>query len=73
MIITASFFVIGAGILCLYNKDLAWMLYEFDARMWGADAPRKGKNWQQQVQMAGYCLVWLGILGMMTGINLILQ
>ncbi len=71
MLVTASFFIIGLGVYCFYDKDLAWTLYELDSRFWGR-TPVRGKNWHINVNYASMALVLLGMIGMMNGLQLAL-
>lgn len=71
MLVTLSCFVIGTGIFCFYDKDLAWMLYELDSRFWGRNVVR-GKNWNTNVNYASVALVMLGIIGVLNGLQMAL-
>ncbi len=69
MLVLTSFLVMGLGVFCIINKDLAWALYEWDSQSMGNRRPARGKHWRMQVQYASLSLIMLGMIGMNTAIQ----
>lgn len=67
MLITAGAVCTLLGMVFLFDAELAWWLYEADARMFGRQTKRTAK-WESQATMYGIGMVALGIVGILVGI-----
>lgn len=70
MLITAGAVCTLLGMVFLFDAELAWWLYEADARMFGRQIKRTA-NWESQATMYGIGMIALGIVGIMIGIMLV--
>jgi hypothetical protein len=62
MIVTAAVILIAFGALCLFDKNTAWMLYEYDARLMGKVLERT-QSWNNLLNTQGVVLVLVGVIG----------
>ncbi len=67
MVISAAIILIAFGVLCVFDKNTAWMLYEADARMMGKFIQRTS-DWDGLMTTQGIVLAMLGIVGIMVGL-----
>ncbi len=68
MLFSVSVIAIAFGLACLFERDLVWMLYEYDSRLTGAQVERTPR-WNQQAAWMGLFLVILGIIGFWSALN----
>jgi hypothetical protein len=47
---------------CLFERDLVWMLYEYDSHLMGTSVERTPR-WNQQAGWMGLFFVILGLVG----------
>lgn len=66
MVISAGIVLICFGLMCLFQRDIAWMLYEADARFAGKQRART-PDWDQLMVTQGIVLVMIGIIGVLVG------
>jgi|FLYN01.1.fsa_nt_gi hypothetical protein len=62
MLFSVSIIAVTFGLACLFERDLVWMLYEYDSRLMGTPAERTPR-WNQQAAWMGYFFVALGLIG----------
>ncbi|MAS38300.1 MAG: hypothetical protein CL610_30160 [Anaerolineaceae bacterium] len=65
MLFSASAIAMFCGVMCLTDSDFVWQLYQWDCRQMSITPPRM-LNWQLRVRQAGYALIGLGVMGLMT-------
>jgi len=68
MLLSISVIAIAFGLACLFERDLVWMLYEYDSHMMGTTIERTPR-WNQQATWMGLFFVALGIIGFWTGLH----
>jgi hypothetical protein len=68
MLLSVSIIAIAFGLACLFERDLVWMLYEYDSRLMGTHAERSPR-WNQQTTWLGFFFFTLGVLGFMVGLR----
>lgn len=62
MLFSASIIAVAFGLACLFERDLVWMLYEYDSQLMGTRIERTPR-WNQQAIWMGRFFVILGIIG----------
>jgi hypothetical protein len=62
MLFSISIIAIAFGLACLFERDLVWMLYEYDSRIMGTRIERTA-GWERQAVWMGYFFVILGFMG----------
>lgn len=70
MLISAGAICTLLGMIFVFDAELAWWLYEADARMFGR-ATKRAANWESQATQYGIAMIALGVFGMVIGIMLI--
>ena len=68
MLFTLGIIAIAVGLACVFERDLVWMLYEYDNRLFGTHAERT-RRWERLVTLQGYFLVYLGIFAFWGGLR----
>ncbi len=68
MIVTAAVILIAFGSLCLFDKNTAWMLYEYDARLLGKVLHRT-EAWDNLLTTQGVVLIVVGLVGVLIGLR----
>lgn len=68
MIITAAVILIAFGALCVFDKNTAWMLYEYDARLMGKVLQRT-EAWNNLLNTQGFVLILVGVIGVIIGLR----
>jgi hypothetical protein len=56
------------GLACLFERDMIWMLYEYDSRLTGSLIERTPR-WEQQATIMGFFFIVLGIIGFGAGLR----
>lgn len=69
MLLSASFMMMGFGLLCIFDADLVWSLYETDNRLFSGKAVHKSSNWETLIMQLGSVLLVLGGIGLMVGLG----
>jgi len=62
MILLACLLLIAFGLMCLFERDLAFQLYEYDAKLMGK-VLRRTRAWDHLMRTQGAVLLMVGILG----------
>jgi hypothetical protein len=62
MLFSVSIIAIALGLACLFERDLVWMLYEYDSHLMGTSVERTPR-WNQQAGWMGLFFVILGLVG----------
>jgi hypothetical protein len=62
MLFSISVIAIAFGLACMFERDLVWMLYEYDSRIMGTQIERTA-GWERQATWMGCFFVALGLLG----------
>ena len=68
MIVTAAVILIAFGALCLFDKNTAWMLYEYDARLMGKVLQRS-QAWDNLLNTQGVVMIVVGLIGIVIGLR----
>jgi hypothetical protein len=68
MVLAASILLIAFGLMCLFEKDMAFRLYEYDARLMGKVLERT-RSWEGLMQTQGAVLVLIGVIGFIVGLR----
>jgi hypothetical protein len=68
MVIVAGILLVAFGAMCVFEQDMAYMLYEYDARMMGKLLERT-RDWENLMRVQGAVLILIGIIGLFTGIR----
>ena len=68
MLVSLGVIAIALGLACVFDRDLIWMLYEYDNRLFGTAAKRSGR-WERLVTLQGYFFVYLGIIAFWWGLH----
>lgn len=68
MLFTLGIIAIAVGLACVFERDLVWMLYEYDNRLMGTHTERT-RRWERFVTLQGHFLVYLGIAAFWTGLR----
>ena len=68
MVISAGIVLVCFGLMCLFQRDIAWMLYEADSRFFGKQLVRT-HDWDQLMVIQGIVLVMIGILGVLVSLR----
>ena len=70
MLLTASVIAFCFGLFCIWDSELAWSLFEADARLMGMSIERSVR-WEFQTQIKGFILMILGGTGVLVSLGLI--
>jgi hypothetical protein len=62
MILVACILLIAFGLLCLFEHDMAFQLYEYDAKLMGK-VLRRTREWENLMRTQGAVLLMVGLLG----------
>ena len=68
MVLIASILLLGFGLMCLFERDIAFMLYEYDARLMGKVLKRTA-DWDSLMRTQGAVLVMAGLMGFILGLR----
>ena len=68
MVISAGILLIFLGGLCLWQRDLAWMLVEADVRLTGGQIERTAE-WEALTRTQGGVMLLLGVIGVLVGLR----
>jgi hypothetical protein len=68
MIFVASTLLIAFGLMCMFEKDMAFRLYEYDAKLMGKVLERT-PSWESLMRTQGAVLVLIGMIGFIVGIR----
>jgi len=68
MVIVASVLLLAFGLMCLLEKEMAFRLYEYDAKLMGKVLERT-RNWENLMQTQGAVLVLIGVIGFIVGLR----
>jgi hypothetical protein len=68
MLLTLGIIAVALGLACIFERDLVWMLYEYDHRLTGTLATRTPR-WEHTITYLGYFLVYLGIVAFWGGLR----
>lgn len=69
MILGAGILTFFAGIVCFWDSELAWRLYELDSRTIGIQV-EKPDDWRERVRYMGVNLILLGLLALVAAIKM---
>lgn len=67
ILVGASIFVIGFGILCLTSQDFAWQLIQYDIQLFYQKFIDRPKNYTQILDALGAFSIVLGFVGSVVG------
>lgn len=68
MVLMASVLLMGFGLMCLFERDIAFMLYEYDARLLGK-VLRRTPDWDSLMRTQGAVLVMVSAIGFIIGLR----
>jgi hypothetical protein len=68
MVLVVSILIMAFGLMCLFERDIAFMLYEYDARLMGK-VLRRTPDWDSLMRIQGAVLVMAGVLGLILGLR----
>jgi hypothetical protein len=68
MVLVVSILIMAFGLMCLFERDIAFMLYEYDARLMGK-VLRRTPDWDSLMRTQGTVLVLAGVLGLILGLR----
>ncbi len=68
MVFVVSVLLMAFGLMCLFERDIAFMLYEYDARLMGK-VLRRTSDWDSLMRTQGTVLVMAGGLGLILGLR----
>jgi hypothetical protein len=68
MLFSLSIIALAFGLACLFERDMIWMLYEYDSRLTGSFIERTPR-WEQQATIMGFFFIVLGIIGFGAGLR----
>ncbi len=68
MLLSLGIVAIALGLACVFDRDLVWMLYEYDHRLLGSAAQRT-RRWERLMTLQGHFLVYLGIVALWGGLR----
>lgn len=68
MILVASILLIAFGLMCLFERDMAFQLYEYDARLMGKIL-RRTQEWESLMRTQGVVMVMVGLMGFLIGLR----
>lgn len=68
MLLSLGIIAIVLGLVCVFERDLVWMLYEFDHRLLGTTVQRT-RRWERLITLQGYFLVYLGVVALWGGLQ----
>ncbi len=66
MVLIAAILLIALGAMCLFERDMAFRLYEYDALLFGKIL-RRTREWEALIQTQGVVFILAGILGLIVG------
>jgi hypothetical protein len=68
LVISAGVILIAFGLMCVFDKNTTWVLYEHDARLFGR-VIRRDREWEALMTTQGIVLVMIGIMGVIVGLR----
>jgi hypothetical protein len=68
MLFSLSIIALAFGFACLFERDMVWMLYEYDSRLTGTLIERTPR-WEKQAAIMGFFFIVLGIIGFWAGMR----
>ena len=68
VVLVASNLLLAFGLICLFERDMAFMLYEYDARLMGKVLKRT-PDWDNLMRTQGAVLVMAGLIGFIVGLR----
>jgi len=71
ILVGASIFVIGFGILCLTDHDFAWQLIQYDIQLFYQKLIDKPQNYTQILDAVGTFAIVLGFVGSVVGTHVL--
>ena len=66
MVLVASILLIAFGLMCLFERDMAFQLYEYDAKLMGKIL-RRTQDWDSLMRTQGVVMVMVGFMGFLIG------
>ena len=66
MVLVASILLIAFGLMCLFERDMAFQLYEYDAKLMGKIL-RRTQDWDSLMRTQGVVMVMVGFMGFFIG------
>jgi hypothetical protein len=68
MVLIASVLLIAFGWLCLFERDMAFDLYEYDAKLMGK-VLRRTQDWDSLIRTQGIVMLMVGFMGFFVGLR----
>jgi hypothetical protein len=68
MILVASVLLIAFGLMCLFERDVAFQLYEYDAKLMGK-VLRRTQDWDSLMRTQGLVMLMVGFMGFFIGLR----
>jgi hypothetical protein len=68
MILVASVLLIAFGLMCLFERDMAFQLYEYDAKLMGK-VLRRTQDWDSLMCTQGLVMLMVGFMGFFIGLR----
>ena len=68
MVLIASVLLIAFGLLCLFERDMAFDLYEYDAKLMGK-VLRRTQDWDSLIRTQGIVMLMVGFMGFFVGLR----
>lgn len=68
MVLIASVLLIAFGLLCLFERDMAFELYEYDAKLMGK-VLRRTQDWDSLIRTQGVVMLMVGFMGFFVGLR----
>jgi hypothetical protein len=68
MILVASVLLIAFGLMCLFERDMAFHLYEYDAKLMGK-VLRRTQDWDSLMRTQGLVMLMVGFMGFFIGLR----
>ena len=68
MVLIASVLLIAFGLLCLFERDMAFDLYEYDAKLMGK-VLRRTQEWESLIRTQGIVMLMVGFMGFFVGLR----
>jgi hypothetical protein len=68
MILVASVLLIAFGLMCLFERDMAFQLYEYDAKLMGK-VLRRTQDWDSLMRTQGLVMLMVGFMGFFIGLR----
>ena len=68
MVLVASVLLIAFGLMCLFERDMAFQLYEYDAELMGK-VLRRTQDWESLIRTQGLVMLMVGFMGFFIGLR----